>query len=100
MFSFLFSVQAKNKETGVLAAAKVIETKCDEELEDYIVEIDILASCDHQYIVKLLDAFYHDTKLWVRSVLRDRRPGGGEGLECFHSLIYALEHVFTQGEEM
>lgn len=73
------SVQAKNKETGVLAAAKVIETKCDEELEDYIVEIDILASCDHQYIVKLLDAFYHETKLWVRSVLhvRRRREGGG-----------------------
>uniref|UniRef100_A0AAY4BTJ2 non-specific serine/threonine protein kinase n=1 Tax=Denticeps clupeoides TaxID=299321 RepID=A0AAY4BTJ2_9TELE len=60
--------KAKNKETGVLAAAKVIETKCEEELEDYMVEIDILASCDHQYIVKLLDAFYHDNKLWVRSV--------------------------------
>ncbi|XP_063059741.1 serine/threonine-protein kinase 10 isoform X2 [Engraulis encrasicolus] len=57
--------KAKNKETGILAAAKVIETKCDEELEDYVVEIDILASCDHHYIVKLLDAFYHDTKLWI-----------------------------------
>ncbi|KPP56794.1 hypothetical protein Z043_125553 [Scleropages formosus] len=56
---------AKNKETGVLAAAKVIETKSEEELEDYMVEIDILASCDHRYIVKLLDAFYFDNKLWV-----------------------------------
>lgn len=61
-----FSVfQAKNKETGILAAAKVIETKSEEELEDYMVEIDILAKCDHRYIVKLLDAFYHDNKLWV-----------------------------------
>ncbi|KAG5284316.1 hypothetical protein AALO_G00025380 [Alosa alosa] len=65
--------KAKNKETGALAAAKVIETKCDEELEDYIVEIDILASCDHQYIVKLLDAFYHDTKLWI---MIEFCPGG------------------------
>uniref|UniRef100_A0A8B9RC27 non-specific serine/threonine protein kinase n=1 Tax=Astyanax mexicanus TaxID=7994 RepID=A0A8B9RC27_ASTMX len=58
--------RAQNKQTGVLAAAKVIDTKTEEELEDYMVEIDILASCDHQYIVKLLDAFYYDSKLWVR----------------------------------
>lgn len=30
-----------------------------------MVEIDILAKCDHRYIVKLLDAFYYDSKLWV-----------------------------------
>lgn len=57
--------KARNKETGVLAAAKVIETKCEDELEDYMVEIDILAKCDHCFIVKLLDAFYHDNKLWI-----------------------------------
>ncbi|KAI5625053.1 STE20-like serine/threonine-protein kinase isoform X2 [Silurus asotus] len=57
--------KAQNKETGVLAAAKVIDTKTEEELEDYMVEIDILASCDHQYIVKLLDAFYFESKLWI-----------------------------------
>lgn len=58
-------MQAKNKETGALAAAKVIETKSEEELEDYIVEIEILATCDHPYIVKLLGAYYYDGKLWV-----------------------------------
>ncbi|XP_048021391.1 serine/threonine-protein kinase 10 isoform X2 [Megalobrama amblycephala] len=57
--------KAQNKETGVLAAAKVIETKSEEELEDYMVEIDILASCNHQYIVKLLDAFFYDNKLSI-----------------------------------
>uniref|UniRef100_A0A671X7J0 non-specific serine/threonine protein kinase n=1 Tax=Sparus aurata TaxID=8175 RepID=A0A671X7J0_SPAAU len=57
--------KARNKDTGALAAAKQIETKCEDELEDYIVEIDILAKCDHRYIVKLLDAFYFDNKLWV-----------------------------------
>lgn len=65
--------KAKNKETGVLAAAKVIETKTEEELEDYMVEIDILAKCDHRYIVKLLDAFYHDAKLWI---MIEFCPGG------------------------
>lgn len=59
------TLQAKNKETGALAAAKVIETKSEEELEDYIVEIEILATCDHPYIVKLLGAYYYDGKLWV-----------------------------------
>ncbi len=58
-------LQAQNKQTGILAAAKVIDTKTEEELEDYMVEIDILASCDHENIVKLLDAFYYESKLWV-----------------------------------
>ncbi|NXC44610.1 SLK kinase, partial [Penelope pileata] len=57
--------QAQNKETKVLAAAKVIDTKSEEELEDYMVEIDILASCDHPNIVKLLDAFYYENNLWI-----------------------------------
>uniref|UniRef100_A0A8C7LAD0 non-specific serine/threonine protein kinase n=1 Tax=Oncorhynchus kisutch TaxID=8019 RepID=A0A8C7LAD0_ONCKI len=57
--------KAQNKQTGTLAAAKVIDTKTEEELEDYMVEIDILASCDHRYIVKLLDAFYYESKLWI-----------------------------------
>lgn len=34
-----------------------------------MVEIDILASCDHQNIVKLLDAFYYESKLWVSNGL-------------------------------
>ncbi|NXP52171.1 SLK kinase, partial [Heliornis fulica] len=57
--------KAQNKETKVLAAAKVIDTKSEEELEDYMVEIDILASCDHTNIVKLLDAFYYENNLWI-----------------------------------
>ncbi|KAM9332531.1 serine/threonine-protein kinase 10 [Pholidichthys leucotaenia] len=65
--------KASNKETGALAAAKVIETKCEDELENYIVEIDILAKCDHRYIVKLLDAFYYDENLWI---MIEFCPGG------------------------
>ncbi|XP_036443544.1 serine/threonine-protein kinase 10 [Colossoma macropomum] len=65
--------KAQNKETGVLAAAKVIETKSEEELEDYMVEIEILATCDHHHIVKLLDAFFYDQKLWI---MIEFCPGG------------------------
>uniref|UniRef100_A0A8C1UMN8 non-specific serine/threonine protein kinase n=1 Tax=Cyprinus carpio TaxID=7962 RepID=A0A8C1UMN8_CYPCA len=57
--------KAQNKQTGIFAAAKVIDTKTEDELEDYMVEIDILASCDHHNIVKLLDAFYYESKLWI-----------------------------------
>ncbi|XP_008320593.1 STE20-like serine/threonine-protein kinase isoform X2 [Cynoglossus semilaevis] len=57
--------KAQNKQNGTLAAAKVIDTKTEDELEDYMVEIDILASCDHHHIVKLLDAFYFEDKLWI-----------------------------------
>lgn len=64
LITFLI-LQAQNKQTGTLAAAKVIDTKTEEELEDYMVEIDILASCNHHNIVKLLDAFYYESKLWV-----------------------------------
>ncbi|XP_076993762.1 serine/threonine-protein kinase 10 isoform X2 [Tamandua tetradactyla] len=66
-------MEAKNKETGALAAAKVIETKSEEELEDYIVEIEILATCDHPYIVKLLGAYFYDGKLWI---MIEFCPGG------------------------
>ncbi|XP_042736631.1 serine/threonine-protein kinase 10 isoform X1 [Lagopus leucura] len=65
--------KAKNKETGALAAAKVIETKNEDELEDYMVEIEILATCDHPHIVKLLGAFYWESKLWI---MIEFCPGG------------------------
>ncbi|XP_041049571.1 serine/threonine-protein kinase 10 isoform X1 [Carcharodon carcharias] len=65
--------KAINKENGVLAAAKVIEVKSEEELEDYMVEIEILASCDHIYIVKQLDAFFYENKLWI---MIEFCPGG------------------------
>uniref|UniRef100_A0A669C628 non-specific serine/threonine protein kinase n=1 Tax=Oreochromis niloticus TaxID=8128 RepID=A0A669C628_ORENI len=57
--------KAQNKQNGTLAAAKVIDTKTEDELEDYMVEIEILASCNHHHIVKLLDAFYFESKLWI-----------------------------------
>lgn len=85
--------QAKNKETGALAAAKVIETNSEEELEDYIVEIEILATCDHPYIVKLLGAYYYDGKLWVRLP----RPHGDATGPCAVLRAAALSPLLLWG---
>lgn len=35
------------------------------ELEDFMVEIDILAECRHENIVQLYEAYYFDSTLWV-----------------------------------
>uniref|UniRef100_A0A4W3GXF8 Protein kinase domain-containing protein n=1 Tax=Callorhinchus milii TaxID=7868 RepID=A0A4W3GXF8_CALMI len=66
-------MQAQNRTTGILAAAKVIVTYDEEDLEDYMVEIEILGSCRHPNIVRLLDAFYHQRKLWI---MMEFCPGG------------------------
>ncbi|XP_078062861.1 uncharacterized protein LOC144488657 [Mustelus asterias] len=66
-------LKAQNRQTGDIAAAKVISPLDAEELEDYMVEIEILASCDHPNIVKLLDAFYYGNSLWI---LIEFCPGG------------------------
>nr|CAB3266367.1 STE20-like serine/threonine-protein kinase [Phallusia mammillata] len=57
--------KARNKVDGRLAAAKIVECRTEEDLEDFSVEINILASCDHPNIIKLLDAYYFEMNLWV-----------------------------------
>jgi STE20-like kinase len=57
--------KARHKETGRLAAAKICQLESDEELSDFAVEIDILHEFSHKNIIKLYDAFFHDTKLWM-----------------------------------
>ncbi|XP_065712796.1 serine/threonine-protein kinase 10-like [Patagioenas fasciata] len=80
--------KAQNKVTGVLAAAKVIDTPSEEELEDYVVEIEILACCDHPNITKLLDALYWDGRLWI---LVEFCPGG-----AVDAAILELEKGLTE----
>ncbi|XP_019329039.1 PREDICTED: serine/threonine-protein kinase 10 [Aptenodytes forsteri] len=80
--------KAQNKVTGALAAAKVIETPSEEELEDYVVEIEILACCDHPNITKLLDALYWNGRLWI---LVEFCPGG-----AVDAAILELEKGLTE----
>uniref|UniRef100_A0A8C1GJA6 non-specific serine/threonine protein kinase n=1 Tax=Cyprinus carpio TaxID=7962 RepID=A0A8C1GJA6_CYPCA len=65
--------KAHNQTTGVLAAVKVIEVRSEEQLDDFITEIDILASCRHANIISLLDAIFFEGWLWI---LIEYCPGG------------------------
>ncbi|XP_046850058.1 serine/threonine-protein kinase 10-like [Xenia sp. Carnegie-2017] len=57
--------KAKHCETGDEAAAKIVEIHNDTELDDFMVEIDILAECKHKNIINLYEAYYFDNKLWI-----------------------------------
>lgn len=57
--------KARNKSTGLLAAAKIVEIKEESELDDFMVEIDILSDCKHKYVVDLYENYYHESQLWM-----------------------------------
>lgn len=57
--------KARNKNSGTLAAAKIVEKCNEDELDDYIVEIDILSACKHKNIVKIYEAYYYEQKVWM-----------------------------------
>ncbi|XP_062409782.1 STE20-like serine/threonine-protein kinase isoform X2 [Sardina pilchardus] len=65
--------KTRKRETNAFAAAKVIEVRGEEQLEDYITEIDILAECHHGNIISLLDAIFFEGWLWI---LIEFCPGG------------------------
>lgn len=52
-------------ESGNLAAMKRVPIQDDTELDDFMVEIDILAECKHRSIVGLHEAYFYDQALWV-----------------------------------
>ncbi|XP_072514704.1 STE20-like serine/threonine-protein kinase isoform X2 [Salminus brasiliensis] len=65
--------KAQNRVSGVMGAAKVMEVRSEEQLEDYITEINILAGCRHANILSLLEAIYFEGWLWI---LIEFCPGG------------------------
>ena len=68
ILDILIQFQARNRVTGQLAAAKIIQCQNYEELQDFAVEIEILASCQHPNIINLLDAYYFESTLWVSNL--------------------------------
>lgn len=80
--------KAQNRETGKLAAAKVCELKGEDELEDFLVEIDILSECKHPNIVELIEAFFYEGKLWMLIEF----CGGG----AVDSIMVDLEKALTE----
>ena len=57
--------KAERKEKPIFAALKHVEIKSEEDIEDFSVEIDILAECKHKNVVSLYEAFFYDSKLWM-----------------------------------
>ncbi|KAI2659894.1 STE20-like serine/threonine-protein kinase [Labeo rohita] len=80
--------KAQNQTTGVLAAVKVIEVRGEEQLDDYITEIDILASCRHANIISLMDAIFFEGWLWI---LIEYCPGG-----ALDDIMLELERGLTE----
>ncbi|XP_026129311.1 serine/threonine-protein kinase 10-like [Carassius auratus] len=80
--------KAQNQTTGVLAAVKVIEVRSEEQLDDYITEIDILASCRHTNIISLMDAIFFEDWLWI---LIEYCPGG-----ALDDIMLELERGLTE----
>lgn len=59
------SGRQKNRITQKYAAAKIIETGSEAEIEEHYGEIEILMKCNHQNIVKCVDSMYYENKLWI-----------------------------------
>lgn len=57
--------KAERRDTKTLAALKQVEIKAEDDLEDFMVEIDILEKCRHRNVVGLHETYYHGGKLWV-----------------------------------
>lgn len=60
------TLQAQNLQNGHFAAAKMCALEGEDDLSDFMIEIDILSECKHPNIVDLHEAFFNDGKLWVR----------------------------------
>ncbi len=60
--------QASHKETKQLAAAKICILEGEDDLSDFMIEIDILSECKHPNIVGLHEAFFINGKLWVSTI--------------------------------
>lgn len=48
-----------------MAALKKVEIREEEELDEFMVEVDILSECVHNNIVGIKEAFFYDSNLWV-----------------------------------
>ncbi|KRZ09992.1 Serine/threonine-protein kinase 10, partial [Trichinella zimbabwensis] len=47
------------------SAAKIIETRTEEEIEDYLIEIEILTQCRHKNVVGLFEVYFYEQCLWL-----------------------------------
>ncbi|XP_044017440.1 serine/threonine-protein kinase 10 isoform X2 [Aphidius gifuensis] len=80
--------KAQHKETQQLAAAKMCALEGEDDLSDFMIEIDILSECKHPNVVELHEAYFMDSKLWM---LIEYCDGG-----AVDSIMVELEKPLTE----
>jgi STE20-like kinase len=80
--------KAQHKHTGHLAAAKMCRLDGEDDLSDFMIEIDILTETKHPNIVELHEAFQKDQQLWM---LIEYCDGG-----ALDSIMTELEKPLTE----
>ncbi|KAL0110630.1 hypothetical protein PUN28_013899 [Cardiocondyla obscurior] len=80
--------KAQHKQTNQLAAAKMCALEGEDDLSDFMIEIDILSECKHPNIVELHEAYFIDGKLWM---LIEYCDGG-----AVDSIMVELEKALTE----
>uniref|UniRef100_A0A6M2DVN4 Putative serine/threonine protein kinase n=1 Tax=Xenopsylla cheopis TaxID=163159 RepID=A0A6M2DVN4_XENCH len=82
--------KAQNKQTGEFAAAKMCALEGEDDLSDFMVEIDILSECKHPNVVELHEAFFIEEQLWM---LIEYCDGG-----ALDSIMVELEKGLTESQ--
>ncbi|XP_033213560.1 serine/threonine-protein kinase 10 isoform X2 [Belonocnema kinseyi] len=80
--------KAQQKTTHQLAAAKMCALDGEDDLSDFMIEIDILSECRHHNIVELYEAYFTEGKLWM---LIEYCDGG-----AVDSIMVELEKPLTE----
>jgi len=64
--SFADVYKAFNKKTGYIVAVKIIDlAQTTDVIEDISKEIELLRTCNSEYVIKLYDSFFSDDKLFI-----------------------------------
>ena len=74
-FGKVHKVRHRQRPDGLLAAGKICALETEDELSDFMVEIDILSEVSHENVIKLYEAYFYQNKLWVSA----RGAGKGTG---------------------
>ncbi|CAH8857551.1 unnamed protein product [Trichobilharzia szidati] len=80
--------KTRKRDNELCAALKRVEFDSEDELEDFMVEIDILTNFKHKNILSLHEVYIYDNKLWMYLEL----CGGG----ALDSLMEKLEKPLTE----
>ncbi|XP_059084323.1 serine/threonine-protein kinase 10-like isoform X3 [Tigriopus californicus] len=97
--------KVRNRETELFAAAKVCVLESEDELDDFMVEIDILSEISHKNVIRLYEAYYYNDGLWMLiefcdggaldSIIVDLAKGLTEKQIAYvtHGMCLGLEHL-------